>query len=108
MLAQAQEWLQHWELIAFAIVALLAIRSYLQGQTKLLRHLVRAAVSEAQEMFGEGTGPIKREHVMAVIYSRIPVLLRPLITEERIDEWIDLALDWMEASLEHDPDAAGN
>ena len=109
MIEQIKDLLVYWELVALALVVWYAVRAWFQGQNKLLRHLVRAAVGEAEEMFGGGTGPLKWEYVVSTVYEGMPAILRPFVSEEKIDDWINTALKWMEASLTSDEqDTAGN
>ena len=63
---------------------------------RLLIHMVPMAmlfVTDAEEIYGPGTGPIKRAYVIEKLYHSIPLKYRAYVDEESLEKVISIALE---------------
>jgi hypothetical protein len=67
--------------------------------TRLLTNLAPIAlvlITNAEIEFGPGTGPLKRSYVIDELYKRIPDDYKQYVTEENLDDIINMALEQAE------------
>lgn len=90
---------EYWPLVVLLGFVGLAVVRWFQGERAFVKHLARAAVAEAEQLFGGGTGPIKFEFAVEYIYRSLPALVKPFVSEEKISAWIEEAVEWMKTQL---------
>jgi len=64
--------------------------------TRLLQNLLPIALSlvtNAEIVYGSGTGKLKRAYVIDELYSRIPDEFKPYVTEDNLDAVLNKALE---------------
>lgn len=84
-------WLSaNWVDILFiiAVIAALVIL-YLKGEKKIVYRILYALVTEAEARFGGGTGELKLASVLSELYARLPAVMRALVSEKRIIQWVE-------------------
>lgn len=75
-------------LVFVATLVILAIR----GKKDIVAKILYALVTEAEKIYGGGTGSVKFAYVVEKAYSYLPVILKVFITYERLKEMIEDAL----------------
>lgn len=92
--------LGHWLDVVIVVAGLTAaVLLWRRGRVDIVKHLIRTLVVEAEKEYGSGTGRIKFEAVLTAVYERIPALLRLLISKQRIEDWIEEAVQWLKDQL---------
>ena len=64
-----------------------------KGETKMLRQILFALVTQAEKECGAGTGKLKYAKVVDWVYQRIPAVLKFLFTAKDLEKMIEEALD---------------
>jgi hypothetical protein len=76
-------------LIFVAIFIYFAVR----GKKEIVYKMLYALVTEAERVYGSGTGSVKFAYVLEKIYSAMPAILKPFITYDRLKALIEKALE---------------
>lgn len=63
-----------------------------RGETKILKQILFNLVTEAEQIYGEGTGSLKYATVVDWLYERIPAPLKTLYSAKDIEKLIENAL----------------
>ncbi len=88
-----------WEIVLnLVIVLILAVgltTLWVRGYRKQVILIVRALVIEAEVKYGRGTGILKYNHVIGLVYPKLPFIVRLLISEKALDNYIDLGVKWL-------------
>ena len=80
----------YWQIILFVLVVLfVSIVLIRRGQIDKLKEMVLYLVTEAEDHFGGGTGPIKKAQVMTFIYEALPTLGKILLSTDTISGIIE-------------------
>ena len=85
----------HWSsvLIVLAII-IAAFVLYVRGEKKILYHILFLVVTEVERMYGSGTGKLKKAAAISILYKKLPAILKLFLTEQRLSELIEEALDY--------------
>ena len=75
-------------LVFVTTLVILAIR----GKKDIVAKILYALVTEAEKIYGGGTGSIKFAYVVEKAYSYLPAILKVFITYERLKTMIEDAL----------------
>ena len=75
-------------LVFVATLVILAIR----GKKDIVAKILYALVTEAEKIYGGGTGSVKFAYVVEKAYSYLPAILKVFITYERLKQMIEDAL----------------
>ncbi len=76
-------------ILAFVVtLVILAIR----GKKDIVAKILYALVTEAEKIYGAGTGSVKFAYVVEKAYSYLPAILKVFITYERLKQMIEEAL----------------
>ena len=78
-------------LVILAFVAVLVILA-IRGKKEIVAKILFALVTEAEKIYGSGTGYIKFAYVVEKAYSYLPAILKVFITYERLKTMIEDAL----------------
>lgn len=71
-----------------AVLVYLAVR----GKKDIVAKILYALVTEAEKIYGNGTGSVKFAYVVEKAYSYLPAVLKVFITYERLKQMIEDAL----------------
>lgn len=82
-------WVDIATVVVFVMAALLLLRN---GKKKMVYAAVLDLVVRAEKELGSGTGPLKYNRVVSLVYKRLPFLVRALFTEKDIDAMIEKAV----------------
>jgi hypothetical protein len=77
---------------AILALAVTVIVLTLRGKKKIIFKMLYALVDEAEKQFGSGTGKLKFSYVIGKAYSKLPSILKVLITYRMLERWIEKAL----------------
>lgn len=89
-------------IISVVIVGIMFIYLYTTGQKDKIRKKVIELVEEAEKQFGDGTGDIKHDYVVAELNKWIPPKWKHLVTDELIDQFIQDGLYLLKDVLDDD------
>jgi hypothetical protein len=90
----------YWLDIVIVVAGLAAaILLWRRGKVDFIKRLIRTLVVEAEKEYGSGTGRIKFEAVLTAVYERLPAILRLVISKQRIEQWIEEAVQWLKDQL---------
>ncbi len=82
-------WASLLTILVFAIVLVLLT---FRGKKDIVSKILYALVTEAEKIYGKGTGSVKFAYVMEKIYSYIPAVVKVFITYDRLKIMIEEAL----------------
>jgi len=87
-------------IIAIAVAAACGVLYLIKKKNEtLFKNIVLALVVKAEKYLGSGTGELKYATVVNWIYSKVPVSVRWLFTQNDIDKFIEWAVDYMKKYL---------
>jgi hypothetical protein len=83
----------HWPsilvvLVFIGVIVFLAVR----GKKDIIYKMLYTLVTEAEKLYGSGTGSIKFAYVMEKIYGMLPGIIKVFITYDTLEKWIEQAL----------------
>ena len=85
-------------IMIFILVALVIWLVY-KGRKPQARKIILALVIEAERLFGAKTGCTKYNYVIGFVYPRLPFIIRTLISEKRLDNAIEFAVQHLKEEL---------
>jgi hypothetical protein len=98
------DWLQSPEgiktvaIILVAIIAIVVLWYFKQKKEAL--HIIQAFVQEAEDRYKlPGYGVVKYPWVVGKVYPELPVLVKLFVTEQRLGDWIEAAVDRLQKLL---------
>ena len=95
----------HWaDILVVVLFIAVLIGLWIKGYKKQVKKVILDLVAKAEAELGSGTGPIKYLRVTRWIYSRMPWVVKIFISEEELDDWIELAVKQLEKFLEEGGD----
>jgi hypothetical protein len=85
--------IENWDsvLLVIAVAATLVFLWY-RGNKKIVFKILYCLVTEAEKVFGGGTGSLKQATVFTQIYEKLPKIFRTFISAATLEKWIDEAL----------------
>lgn len=95
----------HWDSV-LVVIAFIALIIYLvkKGAQKKVNNMLFYLVTEAEAIFGSGTGELKYAAVVTSLYEILPSILKILLTEKQIDDMIEQAVQDMKEYLKEHPE----
>ena len=86
--------LANWDfiLLIFAAVAAVVFFAF-KGNKSVVMKMLYALVTEAERVYGGGTGALKLAAVIDEIYPKLPGVIKMFITEETLAKWVEDALE---------------
>ena len=89
------EFLAHnWDSLLVILVFIgLIIFFAVKGKKKIVYKMLYALVTEAEKIYGSGTGSVKFAYVVEKVYSYMPAILKIFITSEALRDMIERALE---------------
>lgn len=96
----------NWDSI-LVVIAFIVLVIYLakRGATKKIDEMLFYLVSEAESIFGNGTGELKYAAVVTWLYEQLPTILKILFTAKQIDGMIEEAVARMKEYLQRNEQA---
>lgn len=96
----------NWDSVLVIILFILFLLFLLKrNATKQVNEILFYLVSEAESVFGGGTGQLKYAAVVSWLYERLPAIVKLLYSEKQIDLLIENAVIRMKKYLESNIDA---
>jgi hypothetical protein len=69
------------------------------GQIDIVRQILLSLVIEAEKIYGSGTGKMKYNYVLGKTYSMIPGIVKLFVTQQKLDEMLEAAVDRLQVFL---------
>lgn len=79
-------------LLAIIIFAMLLVFLVVRGKKDIVSKMLYALVTEAEKIYGSGTGSVKLAYVVEKAYTHLPAIVKLFITYERLQLMIEEAL----------------
>lgn len=87
--------LANWSSVLVVLAALgLFVYLYVRGEKKIIYKILLFLVTEAERMYGSGTGELKLAYVVSKIYDKMPKVLKLVISLNQLVKWIEEALEY--------------
>ena len=84
----------NWDSILVILVFIgLIIFFAVKGKKKIVCQMLYALVTEAEKIYGSGTGSVKFAYVVEKVYSYMPAILKIFITYDALRDMIERALE---------------
>ena len=84
---------RYWDSILVILVFVgLIIFFAVKGKKKIVYQMLYALVTEAEKIYGSGTGSVKFAYVVEKVYSYMPAILKVFITYDALRDMIERAL----------------
>lgn len=108
--------INHWDIITLSVAAVAAIvYAIFKGNKSIVMMMLDALVTEAERVYGGGTGTLKLASVIAEIYPKLPAIIKTFISAKTLQKWVEDALKAAKKKWEQnknlkayiDPDASG-
>lgn len=84
---------QNWDfiLLIVAAAAVIVFASF-KGNKSVVMRILYSLVTEAEQIYGAGTGSLKLSAVVDAIYPRLPAVIKIFITDATLVKWVETAL----------------
>lgn len=84
---------RYWDSILVILFFIgLIIFFAVKGKKKIVYQMLYALVTEAEKIYGSGTGSVKFAYVVEKVYSYMPAILKVFITYDALRDMIERAL----------------
>ena len=84
----------NWDFILLIVVAVAAIIfAIFKGNKSVVMRMLYSLVTEAEQIYGAGTGSLKLAAVIDAIYPSLPAVIKLFITDETLVKWVETALE---------------
>ena len=85
---------QNWDFVLLIVVAVAAIIfAIFKGNKSVVMRMLYSLVTEAEQIYGAGTGSLKLAAVIDAIYPSLPAVIKLFITDETLVRWVETALE---------------
>jgi len=85
--------IHNWDsiLVVLAIIAAIVFFA-VRGKKQIVYKILYGLVTEAERIYGSGTGSVKKAYVVQKVYSYLPAILKFFITYSALEDMIERAL----------------
>lgn len=84
---------QNWDFILLIVAAVAAVVfSIFKGNKSVVMRMLYSLVTEAEQIYGAGTGSLKLAAVIDQIYPNLPAVIKLFITDKTLVKWVETAL----------------
>ena len=85
---------QNWDLILLIVAAVtVIIFAIFKGNKSVVMRILYSLVTEAEQIYGAGTGSLKLAAVIDALYPNLPAVIKLFITDETLVKWVETALE---------------
>ena len=85
--------ISNWaSLLTIIVLAVTVVFLAIRGKKEIIAKILYALVTEAEKIYGGGTGSVKFAYVVEKAYSYLPASIKVFITYERLKTMIEDAL----------------
>ena len=85
---------QNWDFILLIVAAAAVIVfAIFKGNKSVVMRMLYSLVTEAEQIYGAGTGSLKLAAVIDAIYPNLPAVIKLFITDETLVKWVETALE---------------
>ncbi len=84
---------QNWDFILLIVAAVAAIVfAIFKGNKSVVMKMLYSLVTEAEQIYGAGTGSLKLAAVIDAIYPKLPAVIKAFVSDKTIVKWVEEAL----------------
>lgn len=85
---------QNWDSVLVVLLFVGVIVFFaVKGKKQIVYKMLFALVTEAEKIYGSGTGSVKFAYVVEKVYSYMPAILKIFITYDALKDMIERVLD---------------
>ncbi len=85
---------QNWDFILLIVAAVAAIVfAIFKGNKSVVMKMLYSLVTEAEQIYGAGTGSLKLAAVIDAIYPKLPAVIKTFVSDKTIVKWVEEALE---------------
>ena len=96
---------EHWDIITLIVAAVAAVVfAIFKGNKSVIMRILYTLVTDAERVFGSGTGEQKLAAVVDWIYPRLPAIIKVFVTDKMLVRWIEKALAAAKEAWENNPE----
>jgi hypothetical protein len=94
----------NWDFILLIIAAAAAITyAIFKGNKSIVMRMLYSLVTEAEQIYGAGTGSLKLAAVIEFIYPKLPTIIKIFISDKTLVKWVEEALAAAKEAWEKNP-----
>ena len=83
----------NWDFILLIVAAVASIVfASFKGNKSIVMRMLYSLVTEAEQIYGGGTGSLKLAAVIDAIYPRLPAVFKIFVTDATLVKWVEEAL----------------
>ena len=95
----------NWDFILLILAAIVAVVFVIfNGNKSVIMRMLYSLVTEAERIYGSGTGAAKLAVVVDWIYPRLPGVIKVFVTDKMIVRWVEKALAAAKEAWANNPD----
>ena len=80
----------YWDSILLVVLFIAGLAFlWFKGKKNIVYKILYALVTEAEKIYGDGTGSLKQATVISQIYDKLPAIFRSLISVTTLERWVD-------------------
>ncbi len=84
---------QNWDFILLIVAAAtVIIFAIFKGNKSVVMRMLYSLVTEAEQIYGAGTGSLKLAAVIDEIYPNLPAVIKLFISDKTLVKWVEDAL----------------
>ena len=97
--------LANWDILTLIVAAVAAvIFAIFKGNKSVIMRMLYSLVTEAERVFGGGTGEQKLAAVVDWIHPRLPAIIKLFVTDKMLVRWIEKALTVAKEAWANNPE----
>lgn len=94
----------NWDFILLVIAAAAAVGyAIFKGNKSVVMRMLYSLVTEAEQIYGAGTGSLKLAAVIDIIYPKLPAIIKAFISDKTLVKWVEEALAAAKEAWEKNP-----
>lgn len=83
----------NWDFLLLIVAAVAAVVfAIFKGNKSVVMRMLYSIVTEAEQIYGAGTGSLKLAAVIDAIYPSLPAVIKFFITDKTLVKWVEEAL----------------
>lgn len=80
----------YWDSILLVVLFITGLAFlWFKGKKNIVYKILYALVTEAEKIYGDGTGSLKQATVISQIYDKLPAVFRSVVSVTTLEKWVD-------------------
>lgn len=85
---------ENWDFLLLIVAAIAAVVfAIFKGNKSVVKRMLYSLVTEAEHIYGAGTGDLKLAAVIDAIYPSLPAVIKLFISDETLVKWVEEVLE---------------